>query len=244
MTHPFEVREEFNVDATPDEVWAAITSGPAVDSWLMGHSEFDIATKTTTFNMFGEVSTSNITVWEPGHRYASREDPKADGTFTAFEWLIESRDGGGALVRVVHSGLLGDDWEAEYNGLSVGDHAYMRKLAVYLEHFAPRTAKNSLFMPGPVTKDSWAAMTAAVGASADAAEGQPARLSVPGIEPVDGAVEFVVPPSFVGMRTDDAMYMLIHGYNDMVFATAHYFDDRETSTEAKAWQNWLEGLAA
>jgi abortive infection bacteriophage resistance protein len=36
------------------------------------------------------------------------------------------------------------------------------------------------------------------------------------------------------------MYMLIHGYNDMAFATAHYFDDRDPSTETEAWQNWLE----
>jgi hypothetical protein len=57
-------------------------------------------------------------------------------------------------------------------------------------------------------------------------------------------VEFVVSPSFVGMRTDDAMYMLIHGYNDMVFATAHYFDDRDPSAETEAWQNWLGGLSA
>ncbi len=49
MTHPFEVRNEFTVDATPDEVWQAITSGPAVDSWLMGRSEIDSASKTTTF---------------------------------------------------------------------------------------------------------------------------------------------------------------------------------------------------
>src|SRR6202034_4482622 len=103
---------------------------------------------------------------------------------------------------------------------------------------------NSLFLPGPITGGSWDAMTAAVGVSADAADGQPARLSVPGIEPVDGTVEFVVPPSFVGMRTGDAMYMLIHGYNDMVFATGHYFDDRDRSAEAEAWQKWLAGLAA
>ena len=75
-------------------------------------------------------------------------------------------------------------------------------------------------------------------------DGDLARLSVPGIKPVDGTVEFVGSPSFVGMRTDDAMYMLIHGYNDMAFATAHYFDDRDPSTETEAWQNWLGGLAA
>jgi hypothetical protein len=30
----------------------------------------------------------------------------------------------------------------------------------------------------------------------------------------------------------------------MVFATAHYFDDRDRSAEAEAWQKWLAGLAA
>ena len=67
---------------------------------------------------------------------------------------------------------------------------------------------------------------------------------MPGIEPVDGTVEFVVSPSFVGMRTDDAMYLLIHGYNDMVGVTAQYFDDRDRSTETEAWQKWLSGFAA
>jgi uncharacterized protein YndB with AHSA1/START domain len=243
MTHPFEVRGEITVDATPDQVWNAIASGPGVDSWLMGRTEVDSASKTSTFEMFGNTSTSAITVWEPGHRYATQEEKNPDGTFMAVEWLIEARDGGGAVVRFVHSGSLGDDWEAEYNGLSAGDHAYLTKLAVYLAHFAPRTAKRSTFLPGPVTKDPWVAMTAAVGAGPDAADGQPARLTVPGIEPVDGVVEFVGPPSFVGMRATDAMYMLIHGYNDMTFATAHYFDDRDRSAETAAWQAWLGTLA-
>lgn len=242
MTHPFEVRGEIAVDATPDEVWAAITSGPGVDSWLMGRTEIDSASKTSTFTMLGETAHSTITAWEPGHHYATQGDKNPDGTFMAFEWLIESREGGGAVVRFVHSGLLGDDWEAEYNGLSIGDQAYLQKLAVYLEHFAPRTATSSPFLPGPITKDSWAAMTAALGAGVDAADGQPARLRVPGIDPVDGVVECVRAPSFVGMRTDDAMYVLIHGYNDMMFATAHYFDDRDRSAETEAWQKWLGSL--
>jgi uncharacterized protein YndB with AHSA1/START domain len=242
VTHPFETRGEFTVDATPDEVWEAIASGPGIDSWLMGRWDVDSASKTITFTMFGEVSSGTITDWEPGHRFAWQEDKNPDGTFTAREWLIEARDGGGAVVRVVHSGLLGENWEAEYNGLSVGDDAYMKKLAVYLNHFAPRTATHSLFTLGPITQDSWPAMTAAVGVSTGAADGQPGRLSVPGIEPVDGTIEFVISPSVVGMRTDDAMYLLIHGYNGIVGANAQYFDDRDRSTETEAWQNWLSGL--
>ena len=243
MTHPFEVSGETTVDATPEQVWDAITTGPGVDSWLMGRTEIDSESKTSTFDMFGNTSTSAITAWEPGRRYATQEEQNPDGTFMAYEWLIEARDGGAAVVRFVHSGLLGEDWEAEYNGLSVGDQAYLTKLKVYVEHFAPRTATLSTFRPGPVTTDSWAAMTAAVGAGPDAANGQPARLTVPGIEPADGVVAFVRIPSFVGMRTDDAMYMLIHGYNDMMFATAHYFDDRDRSAETEAWQAWLGTLA-
>lgn len=243
MTHPFEIRGEITVDATPDQVWDAIASGPGVDSWLMGHTEIDSDSKTSTFDMFGNTTTSAITVWEPGHRYATEEVKNPDGTFMAMEWLIEAHDNGSAVVRFVHSGLLGENWEAEYNALSAGDHAYLTKLAVYLAHFAPRTATRSTFLPGPVTKDSWAAMTAAVGAGTDAADGQPARLTVPGIEPADGVVEFAGSPSFVGMRADDAMYMLIHGYNDMMFATAHYFDDRDRSAETQAWQAWLSTLA-
>jgi uncharacterized protein YndB with AHSA1/START domain len=243
MTHPFETRGEITVDATPDEVWAAIASGPGVDSWLMGRTEVDSAHKTVTFEMFGQVSTGTITAWEPGHRYGWHEDPDADGTFTAYEWLIEARDGGGAVVRVVHSGLLGEDWEAEYNGLAIGDRAHLAKLAAYLEHFAPRTTTGSVFLPGPVVTDAWAALTAAFGAGAEAADGQAARLSVPGVEPVEGTIGFVVAPSVVGMRTADAMYLLLQGPNGMVAATAQYFDDRDRSAETEAWQHWLAGLA-
>jgi len=243
MTHPFEVRGESTVAATPDQVWAAITTGPGVDSWLMGRTEIDHEHKTASFEMFGDTATSTITAWEPGHRYATRQEPNPDGTFMAFEWLIEARDGGGAVVRFVHSGLLGDDWQAEYNGLSIGDQAYLTKLAAYVEHFAPRTATQSIFLPGPVVTEPWTALTAAVGAGPDAADGQPARLTVPGIEPVDGVVQFTHGRSFVGMRTADALYTLIHGYNGMVFATAHYFDHRDRSAEIEAWQTWLGTLA-
>ena len=85
-------------------------------------------------------------------------------------------------------------------------------------------------------------MTAAVGVGVEASDGQPARLSVPGIEPVEGTVEFVSSPASWAW-TDDAMYALVHGYNDMTFATAHYFDDRDRSAETQAWQSWLGGLA-
>ena len=39
MGRPFENRNEAEVPASPDEVWAAIATGPGIDSWFMGRSQ-------------------------------------------------------------------------------------------------------------------------------------------------------------------------------------------------------------
>ena len=41
MAHPFEVRKELELDATPEEVWDAIATGPGIDSWFMGTNEVE-----------------------------------------------------------------------------------------------------------------------------------------------------------------------------------------------------------
>ena len=54
MPHPFRIETSVEIEATPEEVWEAITTGPGVDSWLMGRTEVDSANKTATFEMFGD----------------------------------------------------------------------------------------------------------------------------------------------------------------------------------------------
>ena len=61
-----------------------------------------------------------ITAYEPGKRLATRTATAGDGRFMAFEYLIEGRDGGSTVLRVVHSGLLGDNWQDEYDALRRG----------------------------------------------------------------------------------------------------------------------------
>ena len=41
MPHEFEVRKEVTLDATPDEVWDLIATGPGIDTWFMGHNEVE-----------------------------------------------------------------------------------------------------------------------------------------------------------------------------------------------------------
>src|SRR6266508_3146575 len=106
MAHPFELVHNIEVDATPEDVWEAIATGQAT-----------------------------VTAWEPPTRFASRTPEGADGAFHAFEYLVEGREKGSTVVRWVHSGFLGENWEAEYEGLSEGDPMYFDKLRVYLTYF-------------------------------------------------------------------------------------------------------------
>jgi hypothetical protein len=63
----------------------------------------------------------------------------AVGEGMVFDYTI-ARRGNGSRVRWVHSGLLGEDWEAEYEAMSEGDPMYFDKLGEYLAYFLGRTA--------------------------------------------------------------------------------------------------------
>jgi uncharacterized protein YndB with AHSA1/START domain len=251
MTHEFEVREEISLDAAPEQVWAAIATGPGVDSWLMGRNEIEPREGgRAALTLMGHTQESTVTAWEPGKRFAMRGDTAPDGTFMAFEYLIEGRDGGGTVLRMVHSGLLGDDWEEQYDALSVGDRMYLEKLAVYLRHFPGRVAAYSLFVPGPPAAGQdrvWTAFKETLGLTGDVTTGDRVRLSVDRPQPVDGVVEFVHRPSFLGVRTDDSVYMFIHGFKDAVVVERHCFTDDAAEANAEeaqaAWQSWVGALA-
>jgi len=239
MGHEFEVREEITLDATPEQVWAAIATGPGVDSWFMGRSEIEqrVGGK-STMDFGGFAMESTITAFEPLKHFATRSDPDENGGFMAFEYLIEGRGQGSTVLKFVHSGFLAqDDWQDEYDALKVGDGMYLRKLAIYVKHFAPRTASYSLMLQGPqVPNDkAWQEFTSVVGGNTEPGD----TVNVFG---KDGVVEFSRQrPNFLGVRTDDGVYVFLHGFMDTVVVEHHHYakDDSHKPTEA-ALQSWLE----
>jgi uncharacterized protein YndB with AHSA1/START domain len=243
MTHPFELHEEIDLDATPEQVWAAIATGPGIDSWFMGRNEIEGRVGgRTSMTLAGFEQSATVTAWEEGKRFAFRSDTNPDGTFMAFEYLIEGRVGGSTVLRFVHSGLLGDDWEAEYDGLSTGNLMYLRKLAVYLAHFGNRTSTYTMFLIGPLVADKAAAFRGFASAFGidEVTEGAATRLAVDGLPHAGGVVAFVNDPVYLGVRTDDGLYSLIHGYQDAVVVEYHAFnDDVDGAALESSWQPWL-----
>jgi uncharacterized protein YndB with AHSA1/START domain len=242
-SHEFQLTHDIDVAATPDQVWDAIATGPGVDSWFMGRNEIEPREGgATSMSMPGFTAEATVTAYEPGRRFAYRSADAEDGTFMAFEYLIEGRDGGSTTVRLVHSGILAGDWEAEYDALKKGNPLYLRSLKQYLEHFAGRTAVPvTAFGPQQADQDAvWAALTAAAGLSKDVAEGDPVRLTVAGQE-IRGVVDTVLEPSFLGVRSDDALLRFVGG-GGVVLTGHHIFADVDPAEAERAWGGWLAAI--
>jgi uncharacterized protein YndB with AHSA1/START domain len=246
MTHEFELSAEITLNATPEQVWEAITTGPGVDAWFMGRNQVEPREGgSVRTDLGGYVEEATVTAWEPPRRFATRGAEAPDGTFMAFEWLIEGRGQGGTVLRMVQSGVLGDDWEAEYDALRKGTPMYLRTLAQYLTHFAGRRATPiSAFGPQQADEDHvWEALKRGLGLTGTVSEGDQVRFTLDRSTPVQGVVDSVLYPSFLGVRTGDALYRFV-GRGGAVAVGHHLFFDLDPKEAEQAWQAWLTRLFA
>jgi uncharacterized protein YndB with AHSA1/START domain len=244
MTLPFSIEDEIDVDATPDQVWDAITVGPRLDSWFMGRSEIEPragGTIRTDFDGFAMEST--VTVCEPSRRFVYRGEEGPDGAYMEFGWRIEPRAGGGSTVHFTHRGRLGgDDAQTEYEALKKGDPMYLRKLGHYLEFFNGQTATHNVAAYGPQAVDGerfWSTLKSTLGLGATVREWDAVRATVDGVATIDGVVDYVT-PEFLGVRTSTGMYRFIHGLGGAVVVEHHDFGPRDNGhANSEAWQSWL-----
>jgi uncharacterized protein YndB with AHSA1/START domain len=180
MTHPFELSQQIELAATPEQVWDAIATGPGVDSWFMGRTELGTsAGDPADLTMMGHTEQATITAYEPGTRLATRSAEAPDGQFMAMEYLIEGRGGGTTVLRLVQNGMLGDDWETEFEAMKAGWPIYLETLKQYLTYFTGRTPSSvtTVFRPGAGGPDAvWKIVTESLGVTPDVAEGDEVRL--------------------------------------------------------------------
>ncbi|MFZ0190900.1 MAG: SRPBCC domain-containing protein [Streptosporangiaceae bacterium] len=254
MGHQFAQHHEAEVPASPDEVWAAIATGPGIDSWFMGRNEVTAGTVRT---VFGEYAPElEITESDPARRFAYRSGQAPDGRFIAYEFLIEGRAGGSTVLRTVTSGFLpGEDWADEFEAMTLGGELYFRTLVEYLTHFAGRFA-TPVTAFGPVTTfgpsgpsgppgppgPSWtrdrSLLYRELGLAEAPQPGDPVRFTGE-IGPADGVVYFANAHA-IGVRTPDALYRFMRGFGKPVIAAHHLFAaDAEPDQARQAWETWL-----
>jgi hypothetical protein len=187
MAHEFELHKEIELDATPEQVWEAIATGPGIDSWFMDRNQ------------------------------------------------VEPCQGG---------------WETEYEAMKEGWDMYLHALAQYLTHFLGRAATVvSAVRPQAAAREhAWAVLRSELGLTGTVTEGDPVRLTVPGLPPAEGIVDYAGPPTCLGVRTSDGLYRFIHSgpqRGDVMIVGHHIFsDDADLEETEQAWQSWLTRLFA
>ncbi|MFB4277910.1 SRPBCC domain-containing protein [Nonomuraea sp. MTCD27] len=239
MGHEFELPHEATVGATPEEVWEAISTGPGIDSWFMGRNEVADGVVRTAFGPF-DMPPSTVTGAEPLRRFAHASDKGDDGRFVAYEFMIEGRERGSTLIRMVTSGFLpGDDWQDEFEAMSRGLELYVATLAEYLGHFAGRAATPLTEFGPPVTDwpDAWKRLNAALGGPPS--PGDRVRFG-PG-DRFEGVV-YHRNSQTVGIRSGEAMYRFLQGFGGSMIASHLLFASADD--QGPAWRAWLADLYA
>src|SRR5580704_15812342 len=248
MGHEFAQHHEAEVPASPDQVWAAIATGPGIDSWFMGRNEVQAGAGGAVRTVFGEYAPElAITEWDPARRFAYGSGRAPDGRFIAYEFLIEGRAGSSTALRTVTSGFLpGDDWADEFEAMTLGGELYFRTLVEYLTYFAGRFAVPVTAF-GPLGT-SWsrdrALLCRALGLPETTKPGDQARFTAHAIGSVDGVVYFANAHT-IGVRTQDALYRFLRGFGKPALAAHHLFAaDADPAQAQRAWESWLNRTLA
>jgi uncharacterized protein YndB with AHSA1/START domain len=238
------------VDATPEQIWEAIATGPGLACWFVPAEieEREGGSIVTHHGPFGS-SKGTITAYERPHRFAYEErdwDPEKPVPPWITEILVEARQGGVSVVRLV-SGVFADgDWSDEIGGSGDGWALALGNLRIHFERFAGQACE-SLFALATVEgdeDDAWAALRVALplgdvteGDRVEAGDGAPA---------LSGVVEAVRPHTVV-LRSEEPAPGIVEVLA-MTFGKTHLFvrgylygEDRARAVERaeSEWGEWL-----
>ena len=234
----FEIVREVEIDATPEQVWEAITNGTGGYLWPMDPPEPHAGGKAA----FG----STVTVYDRPHHLTIRSEDVGFPTQTVnqLDHTIEPRDGGRrAWVRYVHSGIFTDDWDNQYDGAARHTDFYLHTLGQYVKYFAPRPVAFAQ-LNGPEasqTPDAFIAVGRALGLADDTAEGARVQARGPEGRLLDAVLDFRN-PYFIGLRTEGALIRFFgrNHWGAPVGISIHDFaPDADAEANEAGWQGWL-----
>jgi uncharacterized protein YndB with AHSA1/START domain len=246
----FEIRKEVELKASPEVVWDAIATGPGISSWFMGPHEVEPGEHGKVRAKIGDfTSEATVTAWDPPHRFAYHSGEDGEDGFHAFEYLVEGREGGSAVLRFVHSGFLSADWGTEFDEMTgFGWDMYLHTLGQYVRYFTGQTATYVLAEapPASASEEGWRTLMKALGLDWPVEQDAPVRLTPEGMDPIEGVADWVA-PMFLGVRSPDALYRF-HGRHLMGMPAAvghHLFAPGVNGEEAaKVWADWFQRVYA
>ena len=242
------IRLEVEVPGTPEEVWEAIASGPGITAWFVPATVEGREGGTVTMSFGpGMEESGTVQAWDPPHRFRyGTESPRGK---LACEWIVEARDGGGCVVRLINSGFGTDaGWDADYDAMTGGWKLFMHNLRLYLTHFKGRPCTSVLIngIGHTSVAESWRTLTASIGLPGTAAVGDRVEART-GDAVLAGTVDRVSEGMLTIVLDDPApgvVFFSAEGVGDMVVMAEYLylFGGDAAALAAKvepAWRSWM-----
>lgn len=255
MSDDRRIELEVEVAGTPEEVWQAIATGPGISSWYVPHvvEERADGAATASFGPGPEMQVGGrVAAWEPPHRVVFDGGEGVPGL--AFEWLVEARDEGTCVVRLVNTGFgSGEEWDSQYDGMAEGWLLFLRNLKLHLEHFAGQSAVAVLptaVWAGP-RETTWATLTNELGIPTAPAVGDRIAVGAADAPRLAGAVVENAPWSLSLLLDEPSpgtAFMAVEGHGEHIGVSIWcYLYGIEGAAAAERdeplWWQWLASRA-
>lgn len=247
------IEVEVEVPGTPEEVWAAVATGPGIGSWFVPSTveEREGGEAVSQFGP-GESMTvrGRVRVWDPPRRAVFDGDASAG---LAFEWLVEARDGGTCVVRLVNSGFgSGEEWDDQFDGMDAGWRMFLHNLQLH-RRFFPGQVAMAVQPMGTATvglDEAWDTLTAALGISTPPSEGDQMVAGPNAPTALTGTVERATPRTLT-LRIREpgpgTALLAVEGTDGQAAISVWFYQyGADASDRAPAllesWQLWLADL--
>lgn len=253
MSEDRSIELEVEVNGSPEEVWAAIATGPGISSWYVPHTveEREGGAMTASFGPGPEMQVAGrVAAWDPPNRILFDGGEDVEGM--AFEWLIDAQDGGTCIVRLINTGFgTGAEWDAQYNGMAEGWRMFLFNLGQHLDHFGGDTATAMLASAAwdATQGNAWLRLKEALGVPPVPAVGD--RVEVAGAPPLAGIVVDTHPHRIALLLMEPAAgtgFLAVEGRGDQVEVSVWlYLYGPDASAVAEhddpRWRKWLAEIA-
>lgn len=249
------IEQEVEVAGTPEQVWQAIATGPGITAWFVP-TDVTEAVGGVVRQSFGpgpEMQVEGrVRAWEPPRRFGYAERAEGDEGM-AFEFLVEARDQGTCVVRLVNSGFgYGDDWDAQYDSMDSGWRLFLHNLQLHLELFAGQPATSMMPMAMAAGRGSraevWRLLADRLGIDRRPTTGSRLTAGADAPAPFSGVVRRST-PGMVSMVIDEpapgTAFLAVEGTDDMVGVSIWFYLYGEAGAAAAVrdeprWRAWLD----